>query len=145
MSFSTYNLGKFKQGQFDITEDCKSKSETGNIVSIDDGDVTTYLYEKPEYFNLDELKSFVTEAYADGYGSYLATYNEDEEGNIFVYFNGSVDGSVDDTESICFNDEDGDKEYWDVFIGNKNELLVTSAYMSIEEVLENRPELTYKK
>ena len=142
MSFSIYNLGKFKQGQFDITEDCKSKSETGKIVSIYDGDVTTYIYEKPEYFKLDELKSFVTEAFGEGYGSYLATYNEDEEGNIFIDFNGSVDGIVDDMKSVCFYDEDGDEEYWEIFTGNKDELLVTSAFMSVDEVLENYPNLT---
>jgi len=144
MSFNIYNLGKFEQGQFDITEDCKSKSETGNIVSIDDRDVTTYIYERPEYFKLDELKSFVAEAYGDGYESYLATYNEDDEGNISVYFDGSVDNIVDDMESICFCDEDGDEEFWEVFTGNKDELLVTSAFMSVEEVLENYPELKKK-
>ena len=145
MSFNTYNLGKFKQGQFDITEDCKSKSETNKIISVSDGDVTTYIYEKPKYFKLDELKSFVIEAYGDGYGSYLATYNEDEEGNIFVNFNSSVDGTIDDMKSICFYDEDGDEEYWEIFKGNKDELLVTSAFMSIDEVLENYPNLNICK
>jgi len=145
MSLSTYNLGKFKIGQFDITEDCKTKSDTGKIISIDDGDVTTYIYEKPEYFKLDELKSFVAEAYGEGYGSYLATYNEDEEGNISVWFNGSVDGIVDGMESICFYDEYGDEEYWEIFTGNKDELLVTSAFMSKEEVLINYPNLRLTK
>ena len=145
MSFIAYNLGKFKQGQFDITEDCKSKSETNKIISIYDGNVTTYIYEKPKYFKLDKLKSFVKEAYGYGFGSYLATYNEDEEGNIFVNFNGSVGGTIDGIESICFYDEDGDEEYLEIFKGNKDELLVTSAFMSIDEVLENYPNLNICK
>lgn len=66
MGFEVYNLGKFKLGQFDITEDCKSQSDNGQIVSIFDGDVTTYVYEKTKYFKLDELKSFVVNAFGEG-------------------------------------------------------------------------------
>ena len=145
MEFIVNNLGKFKRGQFDITDECKSKSETGKVISINDGDVTTYVYEKYEYFKLDDLRSFVTESFCDGYGSYLATYKEDEDGNIFVFFEGSVDGIVDNIETICFYDENEDEEFFEIFTGDKNELLATSAFLSIDEVLINYPYLTYKK
>jgi hypothetical protein len=145
MNLSIFHMGHFIDGQFDMTEVCKSKSETGKIFSINDGDVTTNIYEKSEHLRLDDLRSFVVEAYGEGNGSYVATYSEDEEGNISVYFNGSVDNIVDDMESICFHDEDGDEEYWEVFTGNNDELLVTSAFMSVEEVLENHPHLSISK
>ena len=145
ISFSVYNLGKFKEGQFDITEECKSKSDTGKIVSINDGDVTTYIYEKPEYFRLDELRGFVAESFGEGYGSYIATYREDADGNIFVLFNGSVDGTVDDLETVRFLDEDGDEEYFEIFTGDKSELLTTNAFMSSEDVLKAYPHLKKEK
>ena len=141
MDFSIYNLGKFKRGEFDIQDECREKSETGNIVSIFDGDVTTYVYKKPEYFDIDDLRSFVGQSYGEGYSSYVATCNEDENGDIFVNFDGSVDGIVDDLESVCFCDEDGDEEYREIYIGDKSNLLTTNAYMSVDEVLKARPEL----
>jgi len=141
MDFSIYNLGNFKRGEFDIQDECREKSETGNIVSIFDGDVTTYVYEKPKNFDIDDLRNFVGQAYGDGYSSYIATYNEDESGDILVNFDGSVDGSVDELESVCFYDEDGDKEYWEIYAGDKSNLLTTNAYMSVDEVLKARPEL----
>jgi len=38
MGLEAYCLGRFKKGQFDITEDCRKKSESKKIISIDDGD-----------------------------------------------------------------------------------------------------------
>lgn len=146
MGFEIYYLAKFKRGQIDITESCKEKSDTGHIVSIFDGDVTTHIYEKPEYFKLDEIRNFVINAYAwgDGYSSYIATYREDD-GDIFIDFNGSADDIVsDDLKSVCFKDEDGDEEYWEIFIGDKENLLATSAFMSVDEVILNNPNLTLK-
>jgi hypothetical protein len=143
MSLSLYFLGSFKRGQFDITSECKEKSETGNIISIDDGDVTTYIYEKINHFEIKELRGFVSEAFG-AECNYVATFNENE-GNISVAFNGSIDNEIEGIENILFYDEDGDEEYWDVFTGNKENLLVTSAYESVEEVLKDRPELSISK
>ena len=141
MSFSINHLGDFKRGQFDITEDCKSNCDSGKIVSIFDGDVITSLYEKTKFFRFDELQEFVSGAYGDGYDRFLATYSEDEEGNISVYFEGSVENSIDDIESICFYDEDGEEEFWEIYTGDRSRLLVTSAYMSKDDVIQNQPYL----
>jgi hypothetical protein len=34
-------LGTFKRGEFDKTEEAKGKSESGKIIKVFDGDVTT--------------------------------------------------------------------------------------------------------
>jgi len=140
MDFSPYYINKFKKGQVVNEKKIKTKSETGNIISIFDGDVTTAYYEKPEFFKLDDLKNFIADSYGMGYANWVATYAEDE-GDIFVNFKGSMDGTVEDLKSVCFKDEDGDEEYWEIFVGDKSNLLCTSAFMSEEEVLENYPHL----
>jgi len=143
MDLKLWYLDKFKRGQFDKTEECKEKSETGNIISIFDGDVTTFIYEKPEYFKMDDLRNFIANSYGEGYGSWTAKYRE-EGSDIFVDFNGSVDGTVEDLKSLCFKDEDGDEEYWEIFIGDKSDLLCTNAFMSEDEVLKAYPHLEEK-
>ena len=135
-----YCLGRFKIGQFDKTEECKEKSETGNVVSVFDGDVTTYVYEKPEYFKLDDLRNFIIDSYGEGYSSWIAKYREDE-GDIFIDFDGYIKDVAEDLKSVCFKDDDGDEEYWEIFVGDKDELLCTNGFMSIEEVLEAYPYL----
>ncbi len=57
-----FNLGKFKDGQFNITDSLKSKSDTGFVISIHD-DVTTYIYEKDDYFKMSDLESFLINNY----------------------------------------------------------------------------------
>jgi hypothetical protein len=44
-------LGTFKRGEFDKTEEAKGKSESGKIIKVFDGDVTTYLYELPSWYD----------------------------------------------------------------------------------------------
>ena len=44
-------LGTFKRGEFDWTEEAKRRSETGKIIKVFDGDVTTYLYELPSWYD----------------------------------------------------------------------------------------------
>jgi len=140
MELKFWYFDKFKKGQPDSVNQCKAKSETGNVILIFDGDVTTSIYEKPKHFEIDDLRSFITDSYGEGYGSWIAKYREDE-GDIFVDFNGSIEDTVEDLKSVCFKDEDGDEEYWEVFDGDKSELLCTSAFMSEDEVLEAYPNL----
>jgi superfamily I DNA and RNA helicase len=140
MSFSLNYIDSFKKGQFDKTTECKERSKTNNIVSIFDGDVTTYIYEKTNELTIEELREFVVEEFCSGYDRCIATFSEDD-GDISVYFEGVVDGEIDDIQLFCFEDEDGDKEYWEVFVGDKSELLCTSAFVSKEDVLKEYPYL----
>ena len=53
-----FHLGSFKDGQFNITDSVRCNSDTGFVVTIYD-DVTTYIYEKDNYFKLSDLESFL--------------------------------------------------------------------------------------
>jgi hypothetical protein len=144
MGLKSLFLQSFKKGQFDITEDCKSQSDTGKVISIDDGDVTTYIYEKTSVFKLEELGKFVGSAFGES-ENYVATYSEDQEGNITVFYDGSCDNQLDGVDYICFFDEFDNEEYWNVFTGDTNDLLVTSSYLSVDEVLKAHTHLSISK
>lgn len=69
MELSNYFLYKYKNGQFDRTAESKEKSESGKIIKVFDGDVTTYLYELSNWFdenneaNKQELLNAIVEAF----------------------------------------------------------------------------------
>lgn len=137
------NLGKFKRGQFDITNECKAKSKSGKIVSIFDGDVTTYIYEKPELSDdMEQIISLIDNAFVGDYGVYIATYKKDDNGSIFVDFKGSCDGSINGVTVVCVEDEDGCDEFYDVLTEDVLDVLVSSAeFQNMDQAKVKYPNL----
>ena len=109
-------LGTFKKGEFDWTEEAKRRSETGKIVKVFDGDVTTYLYELPSWYdekneehNSELLTSLVSVFLADNVnnmgikGSFDIVNNE-------IYLN--IDYPSDDLVEYELIDDNADEFYF---------------------------------
>jgi len=140
MSFTTYSMGKFKRGQFDITEECRKKSLSGKIVTIFDGDVTTYIYERPLLNDdMQRIKSLIDNAFAIGGGSYIATFVNDDE-NIYVDFQS---GENHISGLTLIEVEKG--EYVELLTAEDKESVLTSSasFQSMEELLKSYP--SYRK
>jgi hypothetical protein len=109
-------LGTFKRGEFDKTEEAKGKSESGKIIKVFDGDVTTYLYELPSWYdeknqehNSELLTSLLSVFLADNVnnmgikGSFDIVDNE-------IYLN--IDYPSDDLVEYELIDDNADEFYF---------------------------------
>ncbi|MCK9476234.1 MAG: hypothetical protein M0R46_09955 [Candidatus Muirbacterium halophilum] len=113
-----YYIDKFKNGQFNKTESSKNKSESGKLISINDGDVTTRLYEMPTWFDnndISKLAYWVGNTYGEHREYWIARYKTDEEGNISI----QMEYDENSFESI----ENNDYSVTTYFIGDERNLL----------------------
>lgn len=136
MSFTMYSMGKFKRGQYDITEECRKKSLSGKIVTIFDGDVTTYIYERPLLNDdMQRIKDLIDNAFALCRYSYIATFVNDDE-NIYIDFQSDKD----DITGLTLI-EVGEGEYVELLTAEDKESVLTSSasFQSMEELLKSYP------
>lgn len=116
MELEIYFLDSFKNGQFDKTEEAKSKSETGKIIRVFDGDVTTYLYELPSWYDennqkhKDELLNALISAFLEDNIDNMGIKGNLDIINDEIYF--YLDYPSDDLVDYTVIDEDGDEFYF---------------------------------
>lgn len=117
MELKAYFLNKYKNGQDDSIDETKTKSDTCKVIKVFDGDVTTYLYELPKWFdeeneaNRSELLSAIKEEFLQGnindYGI-KGSFNSDSDGVVSFY----LETPGDDFKDYTVTDEDGDEFYF---------------------------------
>lgn len=140
MEISIYHHSSFKAGKYDTRDDARAESESGKIITVYDGDVTTYVYQMPEWFdiqnerNKQDLANGITNAFGGGYGSFLATFVVDPaSGDIAINFNGSVTDTVDGLKQLDGVDGDGDSVLihgYEYVADDAESALCSSGYMS---------------
>jgi hypothetical protein len=145
MEISIYHHSSFKAGQYDTRDDARAESESGKIITVHDGDVTTYVYEMPEWLdiqnerNKEDLANGIKNAFGSRCGSFLATFVVDPaSGDIAIDFNGSVTDTVDGLKQLDGVDSDGYSELTHVYeyvADDAGSALCSSGYMSSDAAI----------
>jgi hypothetical protein len=141
-------VGNFKKGSLNMTDKSKLNGEIDKIVIINTGDDGTNIYRKSSDFKLEDLKETIRTDYieaqnSDKFQNFIATYGENENGDITVdlVMGKCIEGII----CIAFMNSDNNLVYHSVLTINKSDLLFTSAYLTVKDVLEKNPELRLPK